>query len=412
MPRARTTPETAAPPSAATASGAAAHGANPAGAQDCRALYVHVPFCETKCSYCDFFSLPGGRRGREPEEYLDALDRELAARAPGGFAPETIFVGGGTPTVLSADELRRLGAILRARCDLSRLREWTVEANPGTLDAGKIDALLAAGANRVSMGVQSFDDRVLKSVGRIHDAATARAAVRDLLAAGVPRISVDILFAVPGQGADTFARDLDEAVALGTGHLSCYALLYEEGTTMLAREKRGLVHREPEELERTMLLDARRRLGAAGFRPYEISNFALPGQECLHNLVYWRNGSYLGVGVSAASYLGGERSSNVRDLRAYIDRVAGNGDARVEKERLDPRGRLGETVMLGLRLQEGVRFDDLAARTGIDARTLFGPLLARLVTAGLVTVDRDCFRLTEDGIPVSDAIIVEFLGPP
>lgn len=381
------------------------------GGGECRALYVHVPFCETKCSYCDFFSLPGGRRGREPEEYLAALDRELAARAPAGFAPETVFVGGGTPTVLSADELRRLGAILRERCDLSRLREWTVEANPGTLDAAKIDALLAAGVDRVSMGVQSFDDRLLRSVGRIHDAATARAAVRDLRAAGVPRVSVDLLFAVPGQGEETFARDLDEAVALGTGHLSCYALLYEEGTTMLARERRGLLRREPEELERRMLLGARRRLREAGFRPYEISNFARPGQECLHNLVYWRNGPYLGIGVSAASYLGGVRSSAPRDLRAYMDRVARGTDPAAERERLAPRGVLGETVMLGLRLDEGVRFDGLASRTGLDARALFGPLLAKLAAAGLVTADRDCFRLTEDGIPVADAIIAEFLAP-
>jgi oxygen-independent coproporphyrinogen-3 oxidase len=385
------------PPASRSPEPRAAPAASTATVTECRALYVHVPFCETKCSYCDFFSLPGGRKGREPEEYLDALDRELAARAPAGFAPETVFVGGGTPTVLSAAELRRLGAILRARCDLSRVREWTVEANPGTLDGAKIDALLSCGVDRVSMGVQSFDDRVLKS-----------AAVRDLREAGVPRISVDLLFAVPGQGAETFARDLDEAVALGTGHLSCYALLYEEGTTMLAREKRGLVRREPEDLEVEMLHGARRRLGEAGFRAYEISNFARPGQECLHNLVYWRNGPYLGVGVSAASYLGGERSSNVRDLKAYVERAG--GDAAVERERLEPRGVLGETVMLGLRLAEGIRFADLEARTGIDARALFGPLLGRLAGAGLVALDDGGFRLTESGVPVSDAVIAEFLA--
>ncbi len=386
----------------------AAAAAPPARAE-CRALYVHVPFCETKCSYCDFYSLPGGRRGREPAAYLDALDRELALRAPPGFAPETVFVGGGTPTVLSAEELARLGRILRERADLSRLREWTVEANPGTLDAARVDALLAAGVDRVSVGVQSFDDRVLRSVGRIHDAAQARAAVRDLRAAGVPRVSVDLLFAVPGQGMDTFARDLDEAVALGTDHLSCYGLLYEEGTTMLARERRGLVRREDEGLERAMLLSARRRLAAAGFRAYEISNFARPGEECLHNLVYWRNGPYLGVGVSAASYLGGVRSSNPRDLRAWTERVERGEDPASESERLDARGRLGETIMLGLRLDEGVRFDDLAARTGLDPRPLFAPLLRRLEAAGLVTIDRDCLRLTDDGIPVADAIITEFL---
>jgi oxygen-independent coproporphyrinogen-3 oxidase len=405
LPRAPSTPE-----ATAVAPGA---GPSPGGrtSPGTRALYVHIPFCETKCSYCDFYSLPGGRKGREPETYLDALDRELAARAPAGFAPETLFVGGGTPTVLSPEEIRRLGAILRARCDLSGLREWTVEANPGTLDPARIDALLSSGADRVSVGVQSFDDRVLKSVGRIHDSAQARAAVRDLRAAGVPRISVDLLFAVPGQGRDTFARDLDEALALGTGHLSAYALLWEEGTTMLARERRGLVGREPEDLEREMLLDARRRLREAGFRPYEISNFARPGQECLHNLVYWRNDPYLGIGVSAASFVGGVRSSNVRDLRAYLERVEGGGDAAVESERLGPRGVLGETVMLGLRLEEGVRWDDLAARSGLDARALLAPLVGRLSAGGLLAVDDGGFRLTEDGVPVADGIIAEFLDP-
>jgi oxygen-independent coproporphyrinogen-3 oxidase len=394
-------------PSAAEPPPAGAHAAT---AAPCRALYVHVPFCETKCAYCDFYSLPGGRRGTETAAYLGALDRELAARVPPGFAPETVFVGGGTPTVLSAGELARLGEILRERVDLSRVSEWTVEANPGTLDAAKIDALLRSGVDRVSMGVQSFDDRVLRSVGRIHDGATARRAVADLRAAGVPRVSVDILFAIPGQGAEVFARDLDEAVALGTGHLSCYALLWEPGTTMLAREQRGLVRREPEDLEREMLLDARRRLRGAGFRPYEISNFARPGQECRHNLVYWRNEPYLGVGVSAASCVGGVRSSNVRDLRAWLERVERGESAAVESESLDAVAALGETVMLGLRLEEGVRFADLEARTGIDARTRFAPILARLEAAGLVATDAGGFRLTEEGVPVSDAVILEFLG--
>lgn len=385
--------------------------APPPPAPPCRALYVHVPFCETKCAYCDFYSLPGGRRGREPEAYLDALDRELAARAPAGFSPETVFVGGGTPTVLSPGEIRRLGAILRARCDLSGVREFTVEANPGTLDPARVDALLAAGADRVSVGVQSFDDRILRSVGRIHDAAQARAAVRDLRAAGVPRVSVDLLFAVPGQGPDGLARDLDEALALGTGHLSCYALLWEEGTTMLARERRGLVGREPEDLEREMLLDARARIRAAGFRAYEISNFARPGQECLHNLVYWRNGPYLGVGVSAASCVDGVRSSNVRDLRAYVERVAAAGVATAESERLEGRGVLGETVMLGLRLEEGVRWDDLSTRSGLDARAALEPIVARFAGAGLLRADPGGFALTEEGVPVSDAVIAEFLEP-
>jgi len=380
-------------------------------ASPCRALYVHVPFCDTKCSYCDFYSLPGGRRGRDPAAYLGALDAELALRAPEGFRPSTVFVGGGTPTVLSAEELTRLGSILRERVDLSGCVEWSVEANPGTLDGGRIEALLASGVDRVSVGVQSFDDRILRSVGRRHDAAAAREAIRALLAAGVPRVSLDLLFAVPGQGRDTFERDLDEALALGTTHLSCYALLYEEGTALAAREARGAVRREDEDLEREMLLSARARLREAGLRAYEISNFARPGHECRHNLVYWRNDAYLGIGASAASYLDGERRTNVRDLRAYLERVAAGEDPVAERERLGPRESMGETVMLQLRTDEGARLSDLGERTGLDAVSLLAPLVRRLAAAGLLEFDGDRFRLAEDGLPVADAVAAEFLAP-
>jgi oxygen-independent coproporphyrinogen-3 oxidase len=334
----------------------------------------------------------------------------MAMRAPDGFAPRTVFIGGGTPTILTADELRRLAAILGAHCDLSRVEEWTVEANPGTLDTERIDALLECGVNRVSMGVQSFDDGILKSVGRIHDADTARQAVRDLRDAGVPHISVDLLFALPGQGIDTFRSDLDEAVELGTGHLSCYALLYEEGTTMTAREKRGLVKREEDENERTMLLMARARLRDAGFEAYEISNFARPGEECLHNLVYWRNDPYLGVGVSAASYDGAERRSNVRDLHAYIERLSKDEDPVAERETLGAEAVLGETVMLQLRTPEGVSVDALSERTGLDARALHGERIERLADRGLLEFDGDVFRLTDDGLCVSDTIALEFMA--
>lgn len=286
-----------------------------------------------------------------------------------------------------------------------------MEANPGTLGPDKVEALLGAGVDRVSMGVQSFDDRVLRSVGRIHTAEEARAAVRDLRAAGLRRLSVDLLFAVPGQGMETFARDLEEAVALGTTHLSCYALLYEEGTAMASREARGLVRREEEERERAMLLLARDRLAAAGLPAYETSNFARPGEECRHNLVYWRNLGYLGVGVSAASFLDGERRSNVRDLRTYVERVEAGEDPVAESERLGPRAALGETVMLGLRLAEGVRLSALAARTGLDAGAEVGGLVRRLAAGGLLEFDGDRFALTREGLCVGDAVAAEFLEP-
>jgi oxygen-independent coproporphyrinogen-3 oxidase len=375
-----------------------------------RALYVHIPFCDTKCSYCDFYSLPGGRRGREPEAYLDALERELRDRVPPAFAPETVFVGGGTPTVLTADELRRLGDILRTRVDLARVSEFSVEANPGTLDAARLDALRDAGATRISVGVQSFDDRVLRSVGRRHSAADAREAVRAAVAAGFPRVSADLLFALPSQEPGDFARDLEEALALGTTHLSCYALLYEEGTALTARERKGLVRREDDERERAMLLDGRARVRAAGLRTYEISNFALPGHECAHNLVYWRNGPYLGVGAGATSFLGGERRTRIRDLKRYLEEADAGEPPGTDVERLPRAARLGETVMLGLRLEEGLDLEVLAARSGLDAAALLGPKLRRLAAAGLVAFDGARFSLTEDGIPLADAVSTDLMA--
>jgi oxygen-independent coproporphyrinogen-3 oxidase len=312
--------------------------------------------------------------------------------------------------VLDAEELRRLGALLRDGCDLSRVVEWSVEANPGTLDGGRLDAMLASGVTRLSVGVQSFDDRVLRSVGRIHSGADARAAVAAAVAAGFPRVSADLLFALPSQEPGTFARDLDEALALGTTHLSCYALLYEDGTAMAAREAKGLVRREEEERERTMLLGGRARARAAGLRTYEISNFAVPGHECAHNLVYWRNEPYLGIGAGAASYLGGERRTRARDLRRYLEEVPAGRPPSEEVERLGPAADLGETVMLGLRLEEGLRLPALSSRTGLDAAELLGPVLARLAGAGLVDFDGDRFALTEEGLPLCDSIATDLMA--
>jgi oxygen-independent coproporphyrinogen-3 oxidase len=299
--------------------------------------------------------------------------------------------------------------MLRDTIDLSSVVEWSVESNPGTLGPATLDALRAMGADRLSVGVQSFEDVLLRSVGRIHTGAQAEEAVRSAVASGFPRVSVDLLFAVPGQGEETFHRDLDRALDLGTTHLSCYALLYEEGTSLTRRESRGLVQREDEDAEVRMLRHARARLRAAGFRAYEISNFALPGHECLHNLVYWRNEPYLGVGVAATSFLGGVRSTAVRDLRAYIDRITTSGDATVERESLEPAAALGETIMLGLRMDEGLSLSALSLRHDPGAVAALVPVLRSFAARGLVHFDDDVFRITEDAIPLTDEIVLALM---
>lgn len=376
---------------------------------------MHVPFCESKCTYCDFYSV--AHDGSREARYVEALALEIGRRAPPGFAPPTVFIGGGTPTALDDRDFDRLLEIVQrwARPDAAApdAVEWTVECNPNSLTPRKAAAMRAAGVTRVSIGVQSFDDAVLRSVGRVHDARQARAAVTVARDAGIPRVSIDLLFAIPGQGMATFERDLDAAIALGTDHVSAYALLYEHGTTLEKRRRAGRVLPEDEDVELAMLRRARQRLGDAGYLRYEISNFARPGAECRHNLVYWRNGEYLGVGASAASYLSGERRSNVASWPEWQEAMHGGRDAEATSERLDAARAMGEEVMCRLRLEEGLSLDALGARWRLDARATYTKVVARFVAAGLLVVDRDGDRivLTERGIEVADAVIAEFLAP-
>jgi len=378
--------------------------------RDGPSLYVHVPFCEAKCSYCDFYSVPHDGSGRAP--YVNALREEIRRRAPAGFRPPTVFVGGGTPTALSDADFDAMLALVRDAAAPDEGLEWTVECNPGSLTPRKARAMKAAGVTRASIGVQSFDEEILRSVGRVHDAATARAAVSISRDAGLGAVSVDLLFAVPGQGLATFARDLDEAVALGTDHVSAYALLYEDGTALERRRLAGLVEPEEEDVELAMLRLARDRLGAAGFERYEVSNFARPGRECRHNVNYWRNGEYLGVGASAASYLGGVRRTNVASWREYESVIAAGGDAVASSERLAPRAAMGEEAMLRLRLAEGLSLGALGARWGLDARAEWSRLLSRFAEAGLfaITEDGDRIAFTERGLEVADGILAEFVA--
>jgi len=371
-----------------------------------RAAYVHVPFCAHKCGYCDFASLAGA--DDQADRYLDALDRELAALG-GPHEVETIFVGGGTPTRLDARQLARLLGSVRRTFLLTPDGEWTVEANPGTLDAARADALADGGVNRVSLGAQSFHPELLKALERNHGPEEVPRAL-DLIRPRFPLWSFDLIFGVPGSTPAHWRADLETAMGLGPSHLSCYGLVFEKGTPLWKAREAGLVRPVDEEDERTMYAHTIDRLADAGLAHYEISNFARPGHESRHNLVYWTNDAYFGVGLGAARYVGGVRSVNTRDLGTYLRRLEAGLDATGPTETLDREARARETATLMLRRTiAGLDRADFAHRTGFDLDGLSGAAIAKHVSRGLLEDDGRRVRLSREGIFLADGVLCDFL---
>ena len=381
-------------------------------------LYVHIPFCVRKCLYCDFYSLPTARGsvasrvtvGDQPDQpgFLQALAVELAG-LPADFAPETVFLGGGTPTELSHDDLRRLLQRLRRSVDLSRVTEWTCESNPGTLTDRKVELLLEAGVNRFSLGVQSFDPRTLEFLGRIHSGEEAVAGVRLLRSMGVRNINLDLMYGVPGTPIEVVERDVRQLADLRPEHAACYCLIFEDGTPLADLRRRGFVKEVDDDAELTQYNTARELLAQAGYEHYEISNFAQPGRRCAHNLLYWGAGEYIGVGPSAHSHWKGERFGNVRDLAAYVRCLGAGQSPRSFTERLEPEAKARETLVMALRRLDGVDADEFRALTGFDYARLCADSLPWLREEGLVDDSGNRLRLTERGLFVSDGIFAEWV---
>jgi oxygen-independent coproporphyrinogen-3 oxidase len=368
-------------------------------------LYIHIPFCVRKCEYCSFYS--GVASEAEIDAYLGALDREFTLRFPDGFAPATVFMGGGTPTRLSARQLVRLGEILRARVDLRDCAEFTSEINPGTLTPEKAQALRAMGVDRTSFGVQSFNPKYLAGLGRAYEAGTATAAVEMARAAGIQRISMDLIFAVPGQTLVELHEDLRQALAHGTEHLSLYALTYEDDTPLTRQLQNGEIEPCPEELEREMFALVGDTCGASGLPRYEVSNFARPGAECLHNLVYWTAGDWHGLGAGAHGMVRGEITANAADFK-YYTQALGEGRLPVSRREVQsPQGR-GETLLLmGLRLTQGVELSCFGQFAGASFEHLCGTAGARLIDLGLLQISPTHIRATPEGLLVLDSVILE-----
>ena len=345
---------------------------------------------------------------------VEAIRRDIersARELSSGRLPrvETIFFGGGTPTYLTGEQLSAILRTIRDCFEVAPDAEISSEANPGSSDVEKFAAMRAAGFNRLSVGVQAFDDGLLARLDRLHSAVEAERAIAAARAAGFANVSLDLMFGLPGQTLQLWRESLDRALEAGTEHLSLYALSLEPGTRFERLHRGGKLELPDEDSELAMYEEAIARLTAAGFEHYEVSNFARPGFRSRHNQVYWRNEEYLGVGPGAVSYLAGRRWKRERLPQRYAAKVAAGEDLSVELERLDAAGALGETMMLGLRLLDGIALSEVAARFAIDPLRHFAPQIADLSRRGLVLLEGDHLRLTHAGLLLANTVLSEFL---
>ncbi len=368
-------------------------------------LYIHIPFCASKCAYCDFASYPG--RERDWARYFEALWAEMEGwrEALAGREIATVFLGGGTPTLVPAGYVAETLDRARALLSFSEDAEITLEGNPGTLTPKKLAAYRAAGVNRLSLGAQSFDDGLLESLGRIHTAAQIGEAVEMAREAGFSSVNLDLMYALPGQTMDQWRKTLDAAVALSVPHVSAYSLIVEPGTPMARRVAAGEAVLPDDDAVNAMQREAVRRLEAAGLMRYEISNYARPGFECRHNLVYWNRGEYLGLGCAAHSLLDGRRFRNPDGLEAYFS------DARrLDDQRLTVADAMEETVMLSTRTVRGLDLNAWRADFGAPFEAGREAALGRLRRGGLIEMEDGFLRLTLRGMELQNAVVLELLN--
>jgi oxygen-independent coproporphyrinogen-3 oxidase len=390
--------------------------------QPVSSLYVHVPFCAHKCEYCAFYSeaSSGDLIGR----YVAALVREIEFVAP-DLKPRTVFFGGGTPSILN---LRQWEQVLRAmdRLNLLGAAEWTVECNPATVSLDKARLLRDFGVNRVSMGVQSLDEKLLDRLGRIHSREQVFKSFDTLRDAGFENINVDLMFAIPGQTMDIWSATLDEALALGSEHLSCYEVIYEQDTPLFAQLQAGQFDVN-EDLACDMYDVLIERSATAGFQQYEVANFArtqthsrpapepkltdsaIPAFACRHNVNYWRGGDYYGLGPSATGYVRGVRARNWSNTQMYCEQVEKGNRAFESREELSPLKRAGETAAFGLRMNAGWPFADFQRATGFDLRDEWAENLRALTERGWGELKPERFNLNRQGLRFADAAAEVFL---
>ncbi|WP_298273163.1 radical SAM family heme chaperone HemW [Geobacter sp.] len=377
-------------------------------------LYIHIPFCVRKCRYCSFVSEADAPLS--PREYTDLLLREMALRAGRGAVPSrapTLYLGGGTPSLLPPGEVGRIIETAGRLLGLEADAEVTLEANPGTVTPASLAGYRAAGVNRLSLGVQSFDDRMLATLGRVHSAREAREAFDAARRAGFDSVGIDLIHSLPGQDIGHWRGELRRAADLSPEHISAYGLTVEEGTTFARLEAQGALLLPGEEESARMFEETAELLAAFGYEHYEISNYARPGRRSRHNRVYWRRGNYLGFGAGAHSFLRspwpGVRWKNPDELARYGRLLAAGSLPDEDVVSLSGRAAMGEWLFLGLRMLDGVETARFREEFGAELEAVYGGEVERLRAAGLLDAAGGVLRLTRRGILLSNQVFARFL---
>ena len=367
--------------------------------------YVHIPFCTQICYYCDFSKV--FIKNQPVDAYLQALIAEFEACQIDQL--RTLYIGGGTPTSITAEQLDYLLSHLTKNLDLSKLEEFTIEANPGDLTPDKIAVLEKSAVNRLSLGVQTFNDKHLKRIGRSHNEEQIYSTIDSLKKAGFDNISIDLIYALPGQTMEDVKENVAKALALDTPHLSLYSLILEHHTVFMNKMRRGKLNLPTEDLEAEMFDYIIAELEKNGFEHYEISNFTKPGFESRHNLMYWNNDEYYGLGAGASGYVNGVRYRNRGPIQHYLKAIAEGGHARLSEEVLTKEEMMEEELFLGLRKKSGVSIKRFEDRFNLSFNERYGQILEDLCQQGLLQVDGDRIRMTKKGLFLGDTVAEKFI---
>ena len=369
-------------------------------------LYIHIPYCTSKCPYCDFASVP---LDASAGAYLRALLKEAAHYSAILDTIKTVYIGGGTPSVLIPDQISGLFKGLRKAFSFSPDAEITIEANPCSLNEEKALALARNGVNRISLGVQSFIDAELQILGRRHTSHEATRAIVTAREAGIGNVSIDLIYAIPNQSLESWQYSLAQAIELKPEHISAYCLTFEQRTPFQRLLHEGKIEKKSEDEELEFFETVRRMLEQAGYEHYEISNFARPGKRSLHNTVYWRNEEYLGLGAGAVSYISGRRICNLREPEAYIDAMENRGDAVCEIDEISPHMQAVETIIQRLRLREGIDCRVFMERFGVHPEEILGGSLPELIGLDMLEQTSDAIRARPKGWHLANEVALKIL---
>lgn len=373
-----------------------------------KSVYIHIPFCQQICHYCDFTKFFYNEK--LATEYIEALSNEINTNVNGTKnIVDTIYIGGGTPTALNMDQLRSLMKIINEKFDVEGCQEYTIEANPGEFEEEKIELIKEYGVNRISLGVQVFDDKMLEELGRLHKVEDVYKTINQLQQHGFSNISIDLIYGLPNQTVEQFEKSLNEAVSFDLPHYSTYSLQIEPKTVFYQRHKKGKLHRPPQEAEVQMFKVLKKTMLANGVNQYEISNFAKTGFESQHNLTYWNNDYYYGFGAGAHGYLPGKRTGNIKPLPAYVKEAMNSGRPILSTDDIGMKEMVEEEMFLGLRKMDGINKSQFKDKFGFSYETLYKEPVSLLIQKGWLFEDEQNLRLTEQGVLFGNEVFEKFL---